>query len=99
VQKKNSRIYGSRGFGLIARSLREGGEVAFWSAAPEPGFMESLKRHGFKPSAYPAKAHERAKRDAHMIYVAEVAPVIPEEDRPPAVKIHVKPWRNLPRRR
>jgi len=99
VQKKNSRIYGSRGFGLIARSLREGGEVAFWSAAPEPGFMESLKRHGFKPSAYPAKAHERAKRDAHMIYVAEVAPVMPEKDRPPVTKVHVKPWRNLPRRR
>ena len=34
-----------------------------------------------------------------MIYVAEVAPVIPEEDRPPVVKVHVKPWRNLPRRR
>jgi spermidine synthase len=99
VQKKNSRIYGSRGFGLIARSLREGGEVAFWSAGPEPGFMESLKRHGFKPTAYPAKAHDHAKRAAHMIYIAEVAPIVPEEDRPVVPKVHVKPWRNLPRRR
>lgn len=99
VQKKNSRIYGSRGFGIIARSLREGGEVAFWSACPEPGFIESLKRNGFKPAAYPAKAHDRAKRAEHMIYVAEVAPVISEEVGSPAVKVHTRPWSNLPRRR
>jgi len=72
VQKANRRIYGSRGFGIIARALREGGEVAFWSACPEPGFVESLKRHGFKPTVYPVKAHDHAKRAAHVIYVAEV---------------------------
>ena len=99
VQKKNSRIYGSRGFGLIARSLRPEGEVAFWSACPEPGFVLSLQRHGFKATSYPAKAHERAKRAAHMIYVAEVAPIEPPSDKPPAPKVHVKPWQNLPRRR
>jgi len=99
VQKKNSRIYGSRGFGLIARSLKPEGEVAFWAACPEPGFIESMKRNGFKASAYPAKAHEHAKRAAHMIYVAEVAPVVPEEDRVVVPKVHVKPWQNLPRRR
>jgi len=99
VQKKNSRIYGSRGFGLIARSLKPEGEVAFWAACPEPGFIENMKRNGFKASAYPAKAHEHAKRAAHMIYVAEVAPVVPEEDRVVVPKVHVKPWQNLPRRR
>ena len=99
VQKKNSRIYGSRGFGLIARSLREGGEVAFWSAGPEPGFIESLKRHGFKATSYPAKAHDRAKRAAHVIYIAEVAPIVAAEEKPIVPKVHVKPWQNLPRRR
>jgi hypothetical protein len=34
-----------------------------------------------------------------MIYVAEVAPVVPEEDRVVVPKVHVKPWQNLPRRR
>jgi spermidine synthase len=96
VQKQNSRIYGSRGFGLIARSLKPEGEVAFWSACPEPGFVQSLQRNGFKATSYPAKAHEHAKRAAHMIYVAEVAP---PDDKPVAPKVHVKPWRNLPRRR
>lgn len=98
VQKKNSRIYGSRGFGIIARSLKPEGEVAFWSACPEPGFVASLQRNGFKASSYPAKAHERAKRAAHVIYIAEVAPP-PDPDAVPAPKVHQKPWRNLPRRR
>ncbi len=97
VQKKNSRIYGSRGFAIIARSLKPEGEVAFWSACPEIGFVQSLQRAGFKATSYPAKAHERAKRAAHMIYIAEVAPKDPNELPPP--KVHVKPWRNLPRRR
>jgi len=75
VQRNNARIYGCRGFGLIARALRPGGQVAFWSATPEPGFIATLERAGFIAQAYPAKAHERAKRHAHVIYVAEVAPV------------------------
>lgn len=71
IQRKNARLYGGRGFGLIARSLRPGGQVAFWSACPEPGFLASLERAGFTAQAHPAKAHERAKRPAHMIYVAQ----------------------------
>ena len=70
VQAKNSRIYKRSGFDLIARALRPGGRVAFWSACPEPGFMDSLSRAGFWTEAVPAKAHERAKRFAHMIYLA-----------------------------
>jgi spermidine synthase len=76
VQRRNSRIYGSRGFGLIARALRPGGKVAFWSACPEPGFVASLGRAGFTATAHPAKAHERARRHAHVIYVAEPIPRI-----------------------
>ena len=70
VQAKNSRIYKRSGFDLIARSLRPGGKVAFWSACEEPGFVQSLSRAGFRTEAVPAKAHERAKRFAHVIYVA-----------------------------
>ncbi len=97
VQRKNFRIYGSRGFGIIARSLRPEGEVAFWSACPEPGFIESLKRGGFTAHAYPAKAHERAKRAAHVIYVAQLAPVKIGEAKPPPPG--PKTRRNFPRTR
>lgn len=82
VQRKNSRIYGGRGFGLIARALKPRGKVAFWSACPEPGFIASLERAGFSATAHPAKAHERAKRAAHVIYMAEP---VPEEEEGEAV--------------
>ncbi len=71
VQPGNSRIYNRRGLHAIARSLKIGGKVAFWSAVPEPAFVQSLACAGFKAEAHPAKSHERAKRDAHMIYLAE----------------------------
>jgi spermidine synthase len=71
VQKRNSALYDKRGFGLIKRALKIGGKVAFWSACPEPSFAHQLKRAGFTVEAAPAKAHERAKRAAHMIYVGE----------------------------
>ena len=71
VQAQNSRLYNRRGLDTIACALKPGGKVAFWSACPEPGFVESLARSGFKTDAVPAKAHDRAKRFAHMIYVAE----------------------------
>jgi len=71
VQKKNSRIYDWRGLKLIFNALKAGGRVAFWSAEPEPEFCGALRRAGFTTEEYPAKAHERAKRFAHMIYVGE----------------------------
>ena len=71
VQAKNSRLYDRRGFALISRILKPGGKVAFWSACEEPDFLQSLAYAGFKAEAFPAKANERAKRDAHVIYVAE----------------------------
>jgi len=71
VQAKNVRIYKRRGLELIARALKPGGKVSFWSAVPEPGFIPHLEHVGLKADGFPAKSHERAKRDAHMIYLAE----------------------------
>lgn len=72
VQAKNSRLYNSNGLSLIRRALRPGGRVAFWSAEKEPAFLDQLARAGFEASEFEAKAHERAKRAAHRIYVGEV---------------------------
>lgn len=71
VQSKNRRIYNRRGLGVISKALKRGGRAAFWSAEPEPAFRDALNRAGFQAEEYPAKAHERAKRFAHMIYVAQ----------------------------
>lgn len=74
VQAKNSRLYDRHGFNLISRALKPNGKVAFWSACEEPAFVHQLARAGFKAKGFPAKAHERAKRAAHVIYVAEHDP-------------------------
>ncbi|CAN5453118.1 spermidine synthase [soil metagenome] len=71
VQSRNSRLYTRRGLRSIHDALKPGGRVAFWSAEKEPAFRDQLAGHGFATEEYPAKAHERAKRFAHMIYVGE----------------------------
>ena len=71
TEQATGRLYNRRGLGAIARALKPGGKVAFWSAREEPGFVRSLVNAGFKGEAFPAKAHERAKRAAHVIYLAE----------------------------
>jgi spermidine synthase len=74
IQTKNARLYDRRGFGMIRSALKPGGRVAFWSAVEEPGFFRDLSGAGFKVQAYDSKAHERAKRSEHWIYVGEHAP-------------------------
>ncbi len=71
VQPQNARIYGRKGFTLVRRVLRPGGRVAFWSAEREGAFRASLARAGFRVEEVAAKAHERARRSAHYIYVGE----------------------------
>jgi spermidine synthase len=71
VQAGNARLYSQRGLGMIAQALKPGGKVAFWSAEKELEFARSLAYAGFKVEAHAAKAHERAKRAAHVVYLAE----------------------------
>ncbi len=71
VQTKNSRLYNRRGLSVIRNALGPNGRVAFWSADAEPAFLDALRRAGFDATEVSAKAHERAKRFAHRIYVGE----------------------------
>jgi len=71
VQPENARIYSRRGLTTIARALKPFGKVAFWSAVPEPDFIYTLSRAGLKAEAHPARSHDTAKREAHVIYLAE----------------------------
>lgn len=71
VQPQNARLYKRSGFAKIRKALKQGGRVAFWSAEPEPLFMRQLGDAGFRVNEFPARAHERAKRFAHRIYVGE----------------------------
>lgn len=72
VQPQNKRMYGKKGFAMIRDSLAPGGRVAFWAAAEEPGFEKRLKRDGFvKTERHVIKAHERAKKAIHRVYVGQ----------------------------
>lgn len=72
VQAGNARLYSPKGIASIRRALRPGGRVAFWSAEREPAFLAQLGNSGFTAHEYEARAHERARRAAHRIYVGEV---------------------------
>lgn len=71
VQPQNARLYERSGFELLRHALRPGGKAAFWSAEREPAFQRNLGRAGFYVTEVASKAHPRAKREAHFIYVAE----------------------------
>ena len=70
VQAGNKRIYRRGGHAAVRRALKMKGTVAYWSATEEPEFIGQLMRAGFRATVFEAKAHERAKRAAHRIYVA-----------------------------
>jgi spermidine synthase len=70
LELSDPRLYSRRGLASIERALKPNGKVAFWSAAPNPSFAEHLVRFGFLTKSFPAREHDRAKYEAHVIYVA-----------------------------
>ena len=73
VHDGNARLYQGQGFALITRALRPGGRVTFWSASHDRAFEKRLTKAGFKVDVVRARAHERAKKFAHTVFVAECA--------------------------
>jgi spermidine synthase len=71
VQDGNARLYQERGFAIIARALKPGGRVTFWSASQDQAFAKRLSKAGFKVQVVGAKAYEQARRDSHTIFVAD----------------------------
>jgi len=71
VATGNQRLYSRRGIATIARALNPGGRLAIWSADDDKPFFERLEREGLQVKAFDARAHERARRAAHRIYLAE----------------------------
>ena len=70
VHDGNARLYQSQGFSAITRTLKQDGRVTFWSASNDQAFAKRLAKAGFDVEVVRAKAHERAKRNAHTIFVA-----------------------------
>ena len=69
VQKRNSRLYSMRGLHRIACALNERGHIAVWSASPDLSFFRRMEQAGFTVEEIPVRAHERARRSAHVVYL------------------------------
>lgn len=73
VHRENSRLYDEKGLKAIFSTLRLGGRLAVWSAAPDKKFEQRLTRVGFMVKRAPAKIHETAHRSASTLYLADKA--------------------------
>ncbi len=71
VAPGTSRLYEERGFAAVSRALRPGGRAVFWSASGDRAFVKRLTRAGFRAAVVSAKAHPRAKRETHTLFVAD----------------------------
>jgi spermidine synthase len=71
VQRGNRNLYSHEGIARIADSLKPGGRVAVWSAARHEPFADRLATAGFAVEAVPARVHDKSRRHAHVIYVAD----------------------------
>ncbi|GAA5482444.1 spermine synthase [Haloferula sargassicola] len=68
----NSRLYTPSFFARVREALAPAGCAAYWMAHPTPAMEKSLQKAGFRVEVHPVKAHEKAKKPRHCIYVAWV---------------------------
>ncbi len=72
IKNGNHRLYTVEFLKKIQQILTPGGKVSYWLSEPAPKFKKVLEKVGFVVEAHAAKAHERAKRARHCIYVCSV---------------------------
>ncbi|MFU8848495.1 MAG: spermidine synthase [Opitutales bacterium] len=72
VKASNNSLYSHRGLRAVRKLLKVGGRAAYWSAGTDPHFKTRIETVGFRVGVVPAKVHERAKRAAYVIYLADV---------------------------
>jgi spermidine synthase len=66
---QNDRLYTLTGLRLAREALRGGGVLAVWSSAPDPRFIERLRRAGFQVEEIVARAN-RGRGGRHVIWIA-----------------------------
>ena len=71
VKASNGSLYSHKGLRAVRKLLKAGGRAAYWSAGTDPHFKARMEAVGFRVGVVPAKIHERSKRAAYMIYLAD----------------------------
>ncbi|HET9427800.1 MAG TPA: spermidine synthase [Allosphingosinicella sp.] len=70
VRQENDRLYSRDGLAAARASLRRGGILAIWSAAPDPAFTKRLKAAGFAVEEVVVRARSNGKGPRHVIWLA-----------------------------
>ena len=68
VRLANDRIYSMAGLAAAKASLKPGGIVAIWSAAPDTRFARRLKDAGFAVDEVSVRARSNGKGPKHVIW-------------------------------
>lgn len=66
----NERLYRAMGVGLVRASLAPRGVAVWWSAHEDRAFATLLADSGLEVTMERVAAHERAKRDTHVLFIA-----------------------------
>ena len=70
VRAENHRLYSPAGLVAAKASLKQGGLLAIWSAAPDPRFTRTLQSAGFKVEEEVVRARSNGKGPRHHIWFA-----------------------------
>lgn len=71
TQKENDWLYSNAGLKACIRTLKAGGILAVWSAAPCQAFTGRLHKAGFKVREEKIRAHGTGKGGRHIIWLAQ----------------------------
>jgi spermidine synthase len=70
TRKGNDRLYSLRGLTMALATLRPGGVLAVWSAAPNQAFTNRLRKVGFKVDEVRVRARGASGGAQHTIWIA-----------------------------
>jgi spermidine synthase len=70
VRDANDRLYTPAGLATARATLKPGGVLAVWSAAPDKAFAARLRRAGFEVDEVTVRARSNGKGPKHTIWFA-----------------------------
>ncbi len=71
TQEGNENLYSFAGLSMIKKALKPGGVVAIWSASPDKGFSNRLKKSSFHVDEKKVRARSNKKGAFHTIWIAK----------------------------
>jgi spermidine synthase len=69
-REANDGLYSLAGLAAAAAALKPGGVLAVWSATPDAGFVQRLKRSGYAVAEKHVRATGRKRGARHVIWLA-----------------------------